>query len=349
MKSEEAVFSFLNTRLGRLEINYYGVREAIIRSKRRKAIIGTLLLIGIGVLLTYKMNYVGVYASLVLCLPLWINLISTVRCEPMQSKCNNMISKYLNKPNLMAKVLKREKKVYDISTIADIDITGVDEEDFKVIEKFIFDYKVKRQITFLVITSLVLGIGLSTVFVPFSNIWINCVNSILATALGLVCLYYILAMFSNLSYKVIFKGFSKRVNRYYSLGALSELQYKLLHLYYSNYLLDSMFSLEDYNYFLDEGVIDKYNVVTDYISDCNFKRIRGVFAMGLLGVLVLTYSTQPIMVMIPLLLSAILALIVRIKPSGINIDKYEEKLVSDKPMLTAKIMKHMPYDFLENL
>ena len=349
MKSEEAIFSFLNTRLGRLEINYYGVREEIIKNKVKKAILITILLFGIGIATTYSKNFIGVYLSLVLSMPCWVHVISVIKYEPMQPKCNALVAEYLNRPNFMAKILRKEKTVFDLSTIADIDISNVSQEDFKAVEKFIFNYKVKRQLPFLIITSIVIGMIISSVFIIFNNTWLNLLNGVIATALTLVCLYYILAMFSNVAYKVIFKNFSKKVDKYYSLGAISELQYKVMHLYYSSYLLSSMFSVDDYDYFLEENLIDRYNIVTDYIGDCNFKRMRGVFSMGLLGVLFITYSTQPIMVMIPLLIACILALIVRIKPSSLNIDKYEEKLINDKPMLTAKIMKHMPYDFLENL
>ncbi len=349
MITEARQFSMLNTRLGKLEINYFGVREAIIRKKKKQAVVITVLLILVGLLLTLKHKFIGGLVGLVLSLPLWIHTFEVSRYEPMQFKCNKLITDYLNKPLFMVKLLEAQGSVYNISSIADIDISNATKEDFNILEKHILRYKLERTLPILVILSVVLGIGLSSIFRPFNLLVFDIINNILMVSLLLICTYYIISAFTDVVYEIIFKNFKRQIDKCYHLGALSELHYKLISLYYSEYMMEGLFSLEDYEYFLDNEIIERNSLIIDYINDCNFKRTRGVLAFGLIGVLILAYSPNPILVIIPVVLACVLALVFRVKVNGSNIDKYEEKLTEKEATLTAKIMKYIPNDFLNNL
>lgn len=352
MSKEAEVFSLLNTRLGKLEINYYSIRKVILKSKFKKLLSLSFLLVLVGVYsyfnFTYWIAVVGV--SSVIILAMLVRFIKTCRYEPMQTNCNNLIHSYLDKPRFMAKLLKNGKKVYDESDCADIDISNVSEHDFKVLDKFIGRYKTVRQLLFLIPIAVVLGSLLSVYVKPFkSNIYLSYVNNVLGTALVMVCFYYILSAFSNLAYKVIFRNFNKTVNKYYRLGALGELHYKVLYLYYNNYLMEPMFDSDDYTYFVEENIISREEVVKDYIKELNFKRSRACYALGLVCGLAVSYVAQPLYAVGSLVLGYLIGLVVRIRFNKNNIVKYERKLLNDNSELTVKIMKQIPKDFLENL
>lgn len=340
--------SILNTRLARLNINYLDVFKSVLKKKRKTATIASLGFSTVGMLASKDRILLGFIGGIILSLPLWINYLKTSRLESFTDECNKLIIDYLNKPGFMWRLLKKLGKSYNVEEIAGIDISTARTEDFEVLEKFILKYKAKRQLSFLVTTSLVLGTILTGVFKPISNDLFSLVNNITLVGILEICMYYVLVTFSNVTYKIIFKKFAKVTTKYYEIGALSGYHYKLLNLYYSNYTLEGVFGIDDYEYFIEEDVIDRDEMVTDYIADCNYKRTRGIIALGIIIGLGITYLSTPVYLVAPLLIGVILTFILKIKINENTLNKYEDLLVQDKADLTCKIMKYLDEDFLSN-
>lgn len=340
--------SILNTRLARLNINYLDVFKSILKRKRKTATLTSLCFSTVGMLVFRDKMLLGFAGGITLSLPLWVNYLRTSNLESFTDGCNSLIIDYLNKPGFMWRLLKKLGKSYNVEEIAGIDISTARAEDFEIIERFILKYKAKRQLSFLLITSLILGTLLTSVFKPINIAIFSLVNNITLVGILEICLYYILTTFNKSAYNVIFKGFSKLTTRYYEIGALSGYHYKLLNLYYSNYTLEGVFGLEDYEYFIEEDVIDRDEMVVDYISDNNYKRNRSVIALGIIVGLGITYLSSPKYLALPVIIGLLLTFIIKIKINENTLNKYEDLLVQDKTDLTCKIMKYLDKNFLSN-
>lgn len=341
----------IKSTLGKLKITEDVLFKGIIKRNVMFRFMFTvfLLALGLSMYFSYK-NQTTILIGMVVCVILtWLSIIPCLLLKRSnEHKRTIVLRKELNNPRHMYSILKYNSNVNNFEDLEYISLNDATKFDYEVLESFILDYKLIRQLTFIGISMIVGGLVLMGAVNIFYNVFLRWLFGALVTALVILMLYFFLKLFNNLPYKIIFRNFEKYSDRCFDVGALSPLHYKTLKLFYNDYASEGQFELEDYNELVAEGAINRYQVVGDYIKDINYIRFTSLLSIGIGVACILQYLNLPIHYSVSaILISLILILLGRARSSEKSICKYETKLVNDSCKLTSKVMKCLPEEYKE--
>ena len=279
----------------------------------------------------------------------WLSIIPVLR---LKHKSENRQIKYLkrelNNPRRMYSILKYGSNVNNLEDLDNVNLKDATKFDYEILDNFILEYKLIRQLTFIGICVVIGGLLLMSAVEIFYNVFLRWLFGALVSALAVLMIYFFLKLCDNMPYKIIFRNFEKYSDRCYDVGALRPLHYKMLKLYYNNYCSEGQFEVDDYLELVQDGVLDKKDIIYDYIKDVNYIRFTSLLSLGIGVACILQYMRLPINYSVScILVTLILITLGRVRFSKRSLKKYEKILLKNNCILTSKIMKFLPEEYKE--
>ncbi|WP_460376925.1 hypothetical protein [Paraclostridium bifermentans] len=334
--------------LSRLRISDKELYTSILKREvfLRIAVSVFVAILSTSVYFSYKDSTTFLIVAIVIVLAYWVSLVYVLNLKRNEVKYWSALEKELNNPRKMFSVLKYGKTVYGLEDSEDYSLTQATKKDFEIVDSFITEYKLVRQLLVGGIVVVIGGLLLMSAVEIFYNVFLRWLFGALITALILLMLYNVLKLFNNLPYKIIFINFEKYADRCFEVGALNPLRYKILKLYYNDYCSEPQFTLEDYNEIVADDMVDRNAMVVDYIKDINYCRFTALVSLGIGIACIVQYLHYPTLYsVVSIIVTLILVIFTRARYSDRSLDKYEDKLVMDENKLTAKIMKFLDEDY----
>lgn len=337
--------------LGRLNITEDTLFKGIIKRNATTRFILTIFItaLGLSMYTSYQNQNAILIGTILSLLITWISIIPSLTLKNSNPNRKALVlRKELNNPKHMYQILKYNTNVNKFEDLDKVSLNKATKFDYELLEGFILDYKLTRQLTVMCIAMIVGGLVLMSTVDIFYNVFLRWLFGALITALVVLMLYFFLKLFNNLPYKIIFRNFESYSDRCFDIGALSPLHYKILKLFYNDYASEGQFELEDYNDLIAEGVISKRDVVGDYIKDINYIRFTSLLSLGVGIACILQYLNLPIHYSVSaILISLILIILGRVRITERSIRRYEVRLINDSCKLTSKVMKYLPKEYKE--
>ena len=334
--------------LDKLEISDKELYSSILKREVFTRVVVTVfaIILGTSVYFSYKDSTTFLIVAIVLIIAYWVSIVYFLSLRKNESKYWRMLEKELNNPRRMFYILRYGKPIYSIEDSEDYKLTSSTKKDFEIVDSFITEYKLVRQLVVGGVVVVTGGLLLMSAVDIFYNVFLRWLFGCLLTALVLLMIYNVLKLFDNLPEKVIFRNFEKYVDRCFEVGAINPLRYKIVKLYYNNYCRVPQFTEQDYYEIVNDGVVDRDLVVVDYIKDINYNRFTALVSLGIGMSCVVNYLGYPILYSgVALLVTFIVIIFTRARYSDRSLDRYEDKLIANENKLTSKIMKFLDEEY----
>lgn len=334
--------------LSRLKISDKELYTSILKREVLTRVIVTVftVILCTSVYFSYKDSTTFMIVAIVLVIAYWISIMYFLNLRKDENKYWSLLRKEVDNPRRMFYIKRYGKPIFTIEDSEDYKLTDATKKDFEIVDSFITEYKLVRQLLVGGIVVVVGGLLLMSAIDIFYNVFLRWLFGSLMTALALLMIYNVLKLFNNLPKRVIFRNFEKYVDRCYEVGAINPLRYKIVKLYYNDYCSIPQFTEDDYYEIVNDGFIDRDSVVVDYIKDVNYNRFTALISLGIGIACIVNYLGYPILYSgVALIVTLIVIIFSRARYSDRSLDKYEDKLVLDENKLTAKIMKFLDEEY----